>query len=91
MSDDNHNYISTTPHSSLLLNAVEAVLFYTIFVIYGILRLGTATLIFCSNFLLRIGFSALFYFSLLLIASLALVIVLSYYLIAVFGSQIRLP
>ena len=91
MLDDNHNYRAITPASSILLTAAKSILFYIIFVVYGILRLGGAALVFCSNQLFRIGVSALFYFSLLLIASLALVIVLSYYLIAVFGNQIRLP
>ena len=89
MFDDSN--ISVSLHTSFFLNTAKGILFYIFFVVYGILRLSRAALVFCSNVLCRIGFSALFYLSILAIASLAVVILLSYYLIAVFGSQIRLP
>ena len=89
MFDSNH--ISAPPRSSIILESLKGILFYTIFVLYGILRLTRAALLFCLNILTRIGLSALFYFSLLVLLSLALVIVLSYYLIGAFGSQVRLP
>ena len=87
----NNTHISKPGRSSFPVEAANTVLFGIVFVLLGCFRIVQMTFLYLLDLLFRLCLAILVYSLLGLIIASAVVVILSYYLIALPGSQIRIP